>query len=191
MVVTIRQHRAKRLSPTNGKSQKNIGEVYTVTVGDIDFGDVVTLATGKQHKVGKFDFIELTEDGALLTAYALVADPRQPVDLWVREEIFSEFIVPEGDPIVSIFSRFWNETLGEYEKKQVTEENNIKQDSITPSFDIRIDRAVDYNLPIYCEYQVQKRAAFGGEVTRYRFFNRRVARKHPFKRLAEFWCHRQ
>ena len=149
------------------KEPKDIGKVYTVDKPKL--GDTVFLSTGEEYTIGKFDHVAKREEGFFITTYVSDPHPDEPNRFIVREKIERGFVVPEGAPIVRIFSPFWNEDIREPEDRQITKKNNIQEDSLTPSFDISIDRVVDYNLPIYIEYQLQQREAFGGEVTRRRF----------------------
>ena len=83
-------------------------------------------------------------------------------------------IVPEGPPIVGIFER--TRKYGTLIQRislqvwtvQITAENNVV-DTLPVVYYIGIDRVLDYNLPIYIEYQGQDRQGLGGGVERARF----------------------
>ena len=141
----------------------DIGKEYGV--GDVEVGDTVTLSTGEQFQVGEFDTVDFMEGaGWLFTTRVPVPD---------RPRVFKPtqrgFVVPDGPPIVFIAVNAYKNV-----RDQVRKDDNI-QDRVGLSFAIKVDRVLDYNLPIYLEYQVQMRKEFGGEVRRVRLLT--VVRK--------------
>ena len=154
------------------KDPVDIGKEYTVKIEDIEFGKVYTLDTGESvtfdaSRLG--DGVQVSEDG-LVQAFLMVPvvdddGNRAMIDgLPVFEQKMVGVIVPEGPPIVSIWSHF---TFGS-SLREVTPGNNY-QDRLDFGFAIKIDRVLDYNLPIYFEYQTQDREELEGEVRRVRF----------------------
>ena len=65
----------------------------------------------------------------------------------VRDEYIGN-IVPDGDPIVSLVSWFG------WDIQHVTKDRSVI-DYLDFYAGIRIDRVLDYNLPIYLEYRTQ------------------------------------
>ena len=163
----------------------DIGGEYVV--GEVKTGDTVTLSTGETYTIGPLfsakenddllyagamlDIINSEGDGrSLLTSATYKKNPDRPGDLLTDTYLERGYIVPEGPPIVflSIDERVPG-GLGELETVQVTGENNSQEDSVWLSFSIEIDRILDYNLPIYIEFQSQDRGELGGGVQRVRF----------------------
>ena len=148
------------------KEPTDIGKVYTV--GEVKVGDTVTFSDGETYKVRKWDTIKTLEDGTtILSTVVGRQDANDPNFFWTDR--VEKTIVPEGTPIVAMFDDFWDDTLEELiEERQITADNNVRK-SVMRIPRIRIDRVLDYNLPIYVEHQLQTREALGGEVTRIRF----------------------
>ena len=162
----------------------DIGQVYVV--GEVGTGDTVTLSTGETYTIGPLlsrasldlmrtgvviDSIYVTKEGRKLVSSATYKkNPDRPGDLLTDTFLRRGYIVPDGPPIVflSIDERVPG-GLGELETVQVTRENNSQEDSVWLSFSIEIDRILDYNLPIYIEFQSQDRGELGGGVQRVRF----------------------
>ena len=152
---------------------KDIGKDYPV--GEVKTGDTVTLSTGEQYTVGILDFpnvdsdfdrdiIHSTDEGEFIETLFFKVVPDEEKTWELIERIERGYIVPDGDPIVGIF--LWEGILEPFIR--VRKEDNVK-DRIPTNFYIRIDRALDYNLPIYVEYQEQYRIELGSEVRRIRY----------------------
>ena len=156
---------------------EDIGKDYTIKIEDIKFDVLYTLDTGKtvtfnENRPG--DVVKMREDGSL---GALVTIPETDAQgnpividgLPLFKQVDIGNIVPEGDPIVGFFVNVsvpapeLEDFLTRNVQTLVTKENNV-QDILPISYSIKIDRVLDYNLPIYVEYQLQHRIELGGEV---------------------------
>lgn len=146
------------------KEPKDIGKVYAVE--EPKHGDTVTLDTGEKHTIGKWDIWGEREGGLFLTSLIGVPDPRDPNAIFVTEEIEKGFVVPEGPPIVSLL--VWFDTGVTTGSIHVTKDRNVIN-RVWLGYNVRIDRVLDYALPIYLEYQLQDRAELGGGFTTGRF----------------------
>ena len=146
---------------------KDIGKDYSIDIEDLKFNVAYTLDTGKTvtFKEGRpGDGVQMTEDGSI-GAFIMVPDtddqgnPRFLDGHPATKQVYIGNIVPEGDPIVTLSAFFNGERLP------------VRKDRYmlgTPALNIgiRIDRVLDYNLPIYLEYQTQERSVLGGAVER-------------------------
>ena len=146
----------------------DVGKWYSV--GEVGVGDVVTLSTGEQYTVGKFDGIHWEEQKQFITTYIVKPNPHKPESFVAEDEIQRGYVVPDGPPIVSltVYEFVPDSEGGTYVTKQVTGESNL-QDDVWLQPHIKVDRILDYNLPIYIEFQSQEKEELGGEVQRIRF----------------------
>ena len=104
------------------------------------------------------DSFVTTEDGEILVVSTdFKKNPDRPDDLLVNDVIKRGTIVPDGDPIVTLDA--WGPELLDPDGKdrQVFNRPMFR-------FGAEIDRVLDYNLPIYLEYQTQDRSELGGTV---------------------------
>jgi hypothetical protein len=144
----------------------DIGKEYSV--GEVKVGDTVLLSTGEEHVVGKYDFFEEKHGVEFLSIPISKPDPHGSggsLIEWVPKRV-----VPDGPPIVSltVYEFVPDSEGGTYVTKQVTGESNL-QDDVWLQPHIKVDRILDYNLPIYIEFQSQEKEELGGEVQRIRF----------------------
>ena len=155
---------------------KDIGKEYRVNVEDIKLGDTVLLSDGETYTIGILDTIEPADDGtAVLHTYTAEPVPNKP-DTWHAVPI-EKTIVLEGDPIVSLWAGelvpYFDEEFGRERFKGVdlplTKDNNVKDEWGFASVSVRVDRTLDYNLPIYFEYRTQDLKALGSQVRVIRF----------------------
>ena len=141
----------------------DIGKEYGI--GDVEVGDTVTLSTGELHTIRKHDlFIEKSPDGVAATLHVFISKPIPYGSGGSLIEWNQITIVPDGPPIIFIGTDYERPLAVE----RVTKSDNI-QDRVGLHFAIEVDRILDYNLPVYLEYQAQMRKEFGGEVRRVRF----------------------
>ena len=145
---------------------KDIGKEYSVP--ELDFGDTVTIETGERVTLTKNDFILFkdrrgySEQQPFLVTTKLKPDPLQGEGWFIRERTERGFVVPEGDPIVSLW------TWSDRELGNVTKDRSVKK-RIELLYIVEIDRKLDYNLPIYLEYRTQDLKALGSQVHVIRF----------------------
>ena len=149
---------------------KDIGKEYSIKIEDLKFDVTYTLDTGKTvtFKEGRRgDGVQMTEDGSIgaFITVPVLDDNGDPVLIdgnpVVRDEYIGN-IVPDGDPIVSLVSWFG------WDIQHVTKDRSVI-DYLDFYAGIRIDRVLDYNLPIYLEYRTQDRPELGNEVRVIRF----------------------
>lgn len=140
------------------KVPKDMGKDYPV--GDIKVGDTVYLNTGERHVVKENDIIKKEREGVVIN-----------IDGKSAYRFESQvMIVPDDLPIVSFTRSFkkWT-TIGPFHFHEPIPKDENVEDYVIHDFSISIDRRLDYNLPIYLEYQAQKRDELGGEVIRVRY----------------------
>ena len=160
---------------------KDIGKTYSVKIEDIKFGETYTLDTGERVTLRDHggDFVKISDDGSIqfFSEVPVLDDNGEPEMVGGRPlmkgGVLFGTIVPEGPPIVAIFvgqeANAAERARGlNFVDIQITAENNVR-DTLPVSYHIRIDRVLDYNLPIYIEYQGQDRQGLGGGVERARF----------------------
>ena len=139
---------------------KDIGKEYSVREPKV--GETVTLSTGEKYKITGADFTELTDEGLLLQTIEGFPHPDDIAAFIATGTIERGYVVPDGDPIVSLVSWFGKEI------QHVTKDRSVI-DYVHFYTGIHIDRVLDYNLPIYLEYRTQDRPELGNEVRVIRF----------------------
>ena len=83
---------------------EDIGKNYTV--GFPKVGDTVSLSTGGQYTMTKWSILDKRENGIFISTLVNVREnPENPGTFISDGEINRGYIVPEGDPIVSLYSK--------------------------------------------------------------------------------------
>ena len=152
----------------------DVGKEYLVEVPKA--GDTVFLSTGGQYTVTKFDVIDLRERGTFISTLTNVRpNPEDPDALIYDEEILRGYVVPEGPPIVSLYSEglFLREGIldagpDRLKDRPIRKHNNVQQLERMGgmSYSVGIDRVLDHHLLVYVGYQTLDRPEDGGEVGR-------------------------
>lgn len=149
----------------------DIGKEYMIE--NVEVGDEVLLSTGGRRTVGDFDVIDSLGGGVFyLIAIEPAPTPEKP-DLF---EIVDEgFVVPEGPPIVSLYSRdiLLEKGIGHLSRLiefPIQKHNNVlRRDRELVrflSYSVGIDRVLDYHLLVYVEYQMLDSPELGSAVYR-------------------------
>ena len=144
----------------------DIGGEYYVDIESIRRGGTYLLDTGKSFTIEDGDGVDVSDDGSIIALKEILSMNDLGEIVTVGGQPVTELknvgtIVPEGPPIVSL-------VLGGKVGPGWIEGEN-RQNVVEFEFFIEIDRVLDYNFPVYLEYQTQDRREFGGEVTRTRF----------------------
>lgn len=137
---------------------EDIGKDYSIKFEDIELDVPYRLDTGETVTFkGEIYGAILTEneDGSPAVSKRFLDENGDPVLEYLGT------IVPEGDPIVTLSA--WG-----FREKPTREDLNVFV-GVSFRFGAKIDRVLDYNLPIYLEYQTQDRLELGGAVERGRF----------------------
>ena len=135
----------------------DIGEKYSV-VENVSPGDVISLSTEDGYIVSVGEKIV---DGVLIY-FKLDEDPNTPNAFYVTE-IPRGVVVPEGPPIVRLHTN--RRSTG---SELVEKHNNVdrREKVVLLSYNVSIDRVLDYHLLVYVEYQTMERQELGGAVHR-------------------------
>ena len=154
----------------------DIGKEYLLEDEILEVGDTVFLSTGKRYTITESDAVEMKEQGIFVfTLTNMRPSSKNPGVLIYDAKIPRGYVVPEGPPIVSLYSEdlFLQEGIFDVgpdrlKDRPIRKHNNVQQwESATYiSYWIGIDRVLDHHLLVYVEYQTLNRPEDGGEVAR-------------------------
>ena len=83
----------------------DVGKEYLLEAEVPKVGDTVFLSTGEHHTVEESSFIDLKERGTFISTLTnFRPNPKNPGTFLYSEKIPRGYVVPEGPPIVSLYS---------------------------------------------------------------------------------------
>ena len=154
----------------------DVGKEYLLEAEVPKVGDTVFLSTGEHHTVEESDFIDLKERGTFISTLTnFRPNPKNPGTFLYSEKIPRGYVVPEGPPIVSLYSYALFDKEGipvisflQLKDRPIRKHNNVQQRESFKflNYSVGIDRVLDHHLLLYIEYQTLKTPEFGGEVGR-------------------------
>ena len=154
----------------------DIGKEYLPEAEVPKVGDTVFLSTGGQYTIAKFDSIALSERGIFISTFVNPRpNPKDPGSFFYDVEVSRGYVVPEGLPVVSLYSRdlliqegISDAGLDRLKDRPIRKHNNVLHLKHTThmNYSVGIDRVLDHHLLVYVEYQTLESPEFGGEVGR-------------------------
>ena len=152
----------------------DVGKEYLVEVPKV--GDTVFLSTEGQYTITGSDSVKLEEQGIFVSTFTNIRpNPENPGAFLYDARIPRGYVVPEGPPIVSLYSAtlFYQEDIPiisflQLKDRPIRKHNNVQQWESFKflNYSVGIDRVLDHHLLLYIEYQTLKTPEFGGEMGR-------------------------